>query len=116
MRSLLRTNVVWLLLAAACAGGAGSGPAPDSTAKVRIENRSSSDMDIYLRPTLNPPARLGFAHAADTVEFALARALIAGSTSFHLEARPVRGAGGTALSEPFTARAGEEIFWSIPPQ
>jgi hypothetical protein len=117
MRSLLRPNAIFLLLATACAGGSGSSdPAPHSSAKVRIENRSSSDMDIYVRPALDRPTRLGFVPASETVEFALARALIAGSTSFNLEARPVRGAGGAALSEPFMARAGEEIFWSIPPQ
>ena len=73
-------------------------------------------MDIYLRPVLDRPTRLGFVPASDTVEFALARALIAGSATFHLEARPVRAAGRPALSEPFMARPGEEIFWSIPPQ
>jgi len=118
MRSLLHASAISLLLAtAACAGGSGGGdPAPDSSAKVRIENRSTSDMDIYVRPSLDRPIRLGFVPASDTAEFALARALFAGSAGFHLEARPVRAAGRPVLSEPFTARAGEEIFWSIPPQ
>lgn len=117
MRPLLHVYAICLLLlAGGCGGNTASGPAPDSRGTVRIENRSSSDMDIYIRPALKPAARLGFVPASETVEFALARALIAGSASFHLEARPVRGAGGTAVSEPFTAGAGEEIFWSIPPQ
>lgn len=118
MRSLLHASAIFLLLASvACAGGSGGGdPAPDSSAKVRIENRSSSDMDIYVRPSLDRPIRLGFVPASDTVEFALARALIAGSAGFRLEARPVRAAGRPVLSDPLTARAGDEIFWSIPPQ
>jgi len=118
MHSLLHASAIALLLAtAACAGGSGGGnPAPNSNTKVRIENRASSDMDIYVRPSLAQPIRLGFVPASDTAEFALARALISGSAGFHLEARPIRAAGRPVLSEPFNARAGEEIFWSIPPQ
>ncbi len=118
MRSLLHASAISLLLAtAACAGGgAAAEPAPDSSTKVRIENRSNSDMDIYVRPSLDRPIRLGFVPASDTVEFALARALISGSAGFNLEARPVRAGGRPVLSEPYTARAGGEIFWSIPPQ
>jgi hypothetical protein len=118
MRSLLHVSAISLLLAtAACAGGsAGGGPAPDTSAEVRIENRSSSDMDIYVRPSMARSTRLGFVPASDTAEFTLSRALTAGSAGFRLEARPVRAAGRPVLSEPFNAGAGEEIFWSIPPQ
>jgi hypothetical protein len=118
MRSLLHASAISLLLAtAACAGRSGGGdPAPDSGAKVRIENRSTSDMDIYVRPSLDRPIRLGFVPASETAEFTLGRALTAGSAGFHLEARPVRAAGRPVLSEPFNAGAGEDIFWSIPPQ
>ena len=117
MTSLLRPGAAGLLLATVtCGGGTGGGPTPDSSAKVTIENRATSDMDIYVRPTLSSATRLGFVPASDTVEFMLSRALTAGSSSFYLEARPVRAAGSPVLSEPFTARAGEEIFWSIPPQ
>ena len=112
MRLLLRTSVLGLLLAA-CAGS-GANTAPEPVARVRIENRSSSDVDLYLRPALRSATRLGFVPASDTADFALARALISGAASFHLEARPIRG-GRPTLSEPFTARTGEEIFWSIPP-
>ena len=114
MRELLRTSVLSLLLAtAACARSGGTG-SPEPVARVRIENRTSSDVDIYLRPALRSASRLGFVPASDTVDFALAPALISGAASFHLEARPLRG-GSPTLSEPFTARRGEEIFWSIPP-
>jgi len=118
MRSFLHASAICLLLVTgACAGGSpGGNPTPDSSAKVRIENRSSLDMDIYIRPTSARATRLGFVPASDTAEFALARALTAGSAAFHFEARPVRGSGRPVVSEPFAARAGEEIFWSIPPQ
>lgn len=115
MYSLLRTSVLCLSLSAgACAGGSSANPAPESRATVRIENRSSSDVDIHLRPAMSPATRLGFVPAADTARFVLPRALIAGSVSFRLGARPIRG-GRSLLSEPFIARAGEEAFWSIPP-
>lgn len=117
MRSRLRSCSIALLLATgACAGGSGGEPAPNLGTRVRIENRSSSDMDIYVRPALSRATRLGFVPGSDTATFALARAVVSGSTSFFLEARPVRTSGSPAISEPFTARAGEEIFWSIPPQ
>jgi hypothetical protein len=114
MRKLLRASVLPLLLAtAACAGG-GANTAPEPVARVRIENRSSSDVDIYLRPALRSATRLGFVPASDTADFALSPALLSGAASFHLEARPIRR-GSPTRSEPFTARTGEEIFWSIPP-
>jgi hypothetical protein len=62
MRRLLRPSILPLLLAtAACAGGAtgtGTGTAPDTAGTtetasgdaLRIENRTNSDMDIYIRP------------------------------------------------------------------
>jgi hypothetical protein len=109
MRELLRSSLLALLLAAGCAPGS-----VEPAAKVRIENRSSSDVDVYLRPALRSATRIGFVPASETAEFSLARALISGAASFHLEARPIRG-GSPTSSEPFTARSGEEIFWSIPP-
>lgn len=73
-------------------------------------------MDIYLRRLSGLVSRLGFAPAAETTEFALAPAALAGSASFRLEARPARGGGRSLLSEPYTIRPGEELLWSIPPQ
>ena len=89
------------------------------TELLQLEKVNSSDLEstiATLTATLSSATRLGFVPASDTVEFMLSRALTAGSSSFYLEARPVRAAGSPVLSEPFTARAGEEIFWSIPPQ
>jgi hypothetical protein len=114
MPVLLRTSLLPLLLVAAgCAGGRAS-TSPDPSPVVRIENRSSSDVDIYLLPALTSATRVGFVPASDTVEFALARAQLSGSPSFRLEARPIRG-GSRMVSEPFNLRSGEEFFWSISP-
>lgn len=118
MRPLLHLSLLGLLIGTLGCGGKSTDeePTPDATRKVRIENRTSSDVDIYVRPALARPIRLGFVPASETVDFVLARGMVSGAASFHLEARPIRAGGRPALSEPFTARPGEEIFWSIPPQ
>jgi hypothetical protein len=118
MSTVLRTAAVCLLLAnLACAGGSSSEqPTPNSRGKVKIENRSSLNMDIYVRKTFSSPIRLGYLPASETREYTLPAAMVAGSASFRLEARPVRGAGSREVSEPFSARSGDEVFWSIPPQ
>ena len=118
MRSLLQLSLLGLLIGTlGCASkSTGDEPAPDKTPKVRIENRTSSDVDIYVRPALARPIRLGFVPASETVDFILARGMVSGAASFSLEARPIREAGRAVVSEPLTARPGEEIFWSIPPQ
>jgi hypothetical protein len=114
MRELLRTSVLSLLLASAGCAGNGVNTAPEPVARARIENRSNWDVDIYLRPAQRPATRLGFVPAADTADFALPPVLITGAGSFTLEARRMRG-GRAIASELFTARTGDEIFWSIPP-
>jgi len=106
-----------LLVTSACAGGSTTNDAdtaPETRGKIRVENRTSQDMDIYILPSLDRPIRLGFAPASETVEFALNRAALAGKSSFFLQGRPVRGSGNPVTSEPFTV--GNEIVWSIPPQ
>lgn len=125
MRRLLRPTLLSLLTAtAACAGTTSSGgPAPDTTGTtetgsggvLRIENRSNSDMDIYIRPQARGPVRVGFVPGGETATFKLSPAMISGTNSFRIEARPIAGAGGPTVSEPFNVRRGEETFWSIPP-
>jgi hypothetical protein len=116
MRLLLHISAA-VLFASACAGGSGSGgTSPDAGQSVRVENRSSSDMDIYLRRSSDrSTVRIGFVPASDTADIPLPRTLTAGSSSFRLEARPVRAGGSSPEpSEPFQPGRGE-IFWSIPP-
>lgn len=120
MYSLLRTAPLFLSLVlggsalTACARSSGESTAPESGATVRIENRSSRPVDIYVRPSQGGSTRIGFVPALETAKFSLSRALLAGAVSFRLEARPIRG-GGSFVSEPFDPRSGDEIFWSIPP-
>ena len=128
MHRLLRPSLLSLSLAtAACAGNtAGGGAAPDTTGatgttetsgagSLRIENRTNHDMDIYLRPQARGAVRVGFVPGGETATFKLSPAMISGTNSFRIEARPISGGDGPTLSEPYNVRQGEEIFWSIPP-
>ena len=128
MRKLLRPSLLSILTAtAACAGNTSSGgTAPDTTAAtattegeaggaLRIENRTNQDRDIYIRAQSRGPIRVGFVPGGETATFKLSPAMLSGTNSFRIEARPIAGGGSTTVSEPFNVRVGEETFWSIPP-
>ena len=131
MRRLLRPSLFSLLTAtAACAGNTSgsSGAAPDTTGTgetaaaetapggaLRIENRTNQDRDIYIRAQSRGPIRVGFVPGGETATFKLSPAMLSGTNSFRIEARPIAGGGSTTVSEPFNVRVGEETFWSIPP-
>ena len=128
MRRLLRPSLLSLLMAtAACAGNtSSSGTAPDTTGTtgttetasggtLRIENRTNQDRDIYIRPQSRGSIRVGFVPGGETATFKLSPAMLSGTNSFRIEARPIAGGGSTTVSEPFNVRVGEETFWSIPP-
>lgn len=106
-------------LGSACGGasrGASPGePAPAAGARLAVDNRSSSDMDVYVRGQGGAPTRLGLAPASDTTVFTLSPALIVGAKTLRFEARPIDG-GQSVLSDQFDVRPGDEVNWSIPPQ
>ena len=120
MPTLLRVPAMLLLLTVSCSSGQNSHPAPDpqrdEQARVRIENRASVDMDIYLLRADGQSMRLGFVAGGETSTFALPATLTSGATSITFEARPVRRSGQAVTSEPFPITRDEEISWSIPPQ
>jgi hypothetical protein len=120
MPALLRPSLLVLLFTIACSSGGSPDPAPSpepgDQSRVRIENRSSLDMDIYLVRSDGQRFRLGFAPGGETVVFALPPTLTAGATSVQFEARPVRRSGQSVLSEPFGIGMDDEITWSVPPQ
>ena len=120
MLTALRIPLLVVLLAAACGRGNAPpiAPDPDATeqARVRIENRASVDMDVYLIRNDEQRMRLGFVVGGETATFALPATLTAGAMSVRFEARPVRRSGQTVTSEPFAVGRGEEITWSISPQ
>jgi hypothetical protein len=130
MRGLLRPSLLALFTAtAACAGNTSSaGTPPDTTGAaetaaaetapggaLRIENRTNQDRDIYIRPQSRGAIRVGFVPGGETATFKLSPAMLSGTNSFRIEARPMGGGSSTTVSEPFNVRVGEETFWSIPP-
>jgi hypothetical protein len=116
MPPLLRLSAVLFVLATACHSGSPGTTVPADQTRVRIENRNSVDMDIYVRRSEGRVSRLGFAPADQTVTFALPAAITAGTPWIQLEARPARGAGELAVSEQFPVKQGDEITWSVPAQ
>ena len=121
MVSFLRLPFLLMVFAISCSGGnPATTPAPepqtDDQARVRIENRASVDMDIYLVRSDGQAMRLGFVAGGDTSTFALPATLTAGANSIRFQARPVRRSGEAVTSEPFGVSSGGEISWSIPPQ
>jgi hypothetical protein len=116
MSRLLRYPTLLILTClVACRTSPGSTD-PSNQTRARIENRSSLDVDIYVRRNDGRTTRLGFASANETTTFALPPTITAGAAWIRFEARPVRGSGEPVLSEPFQVRIGEEISWSVPPQ
>jgi hypothetical protein len=103
-----------VLVGPACAANQGDSGTP-TQATVDVENRSSYDMDLYVRSSRRT-SRLGLAPAGETTSFKLSRALLAGEGLVRFEGRPVRGQSRPVQSEPFAIRTGEQITWSIPPQ
>lgn len=111
-----RLAAPFLVAAIACFGGAPGSPEPNEQTRARIENRSSLDMDIYVRRNDGRISPLGLAPAGETTTFALSPSITAGAAWVRFEARPVRGSGKTVISEPFPIQMGEEVSWSVPPQ
>jgi hypothetical protein len=121
MPTLLRPLAFLLLLTIACSSGSSTSrpaasPEPSDVPRVRIENRASLDMDIYVVRSDGQRARLGFVAGGDSSVFALPPAMTAGANSITFEARPVRRSGQAVVSEPFGVHESEEIAWSVPPQ
>ncbi len=111
---------------AACAsstqgtGETADGPAPEASdaGTLRVVNRSSTDMDIYVVRS-GQQVRIGLAPGGETTSFALTTALMTGGGVVHFEAVPTRSAPGvrTAIrSDPATVRGGQIVTLDVPPQ
>jgi hypothetical protein len=122
MPALLRPSVLLLSFTLACSSSSSTGaspepsPEPSDVPRVRIENRASLDMDIFVIRTDRQRVRLGFVAGGETAVFALPASVTAGTTSVTFEARPVRRSGESVVSEPFQVIRGTEITWSVSPQ
>jgi hypothetical protein len=82
--------------------------------KVRVENQAPLDMDIFIWSDDARATRLGFVPAGDTAVFVLPKVATNKVAFVHLEARPVRGSGEPATSEPFAPPKESMIAWAIP--
>ena len=117
MRPFAAISLLLALLLPACSWHA---PAPKTSpevvptggATVSVDNRSASNMDVYVQRR-DGPVRLGFSPAKTTTRFTLAPGLIAGSGIVQFSARPTRG-GESASSDPFTVHPGDDLSWVIP--
>jgi hypothetical protein len=118
MPTWLRMFPLFFVLATACHSGAASpGDAvPSDQTRARIENQNFMDIDIYVRRSDGRVSRLGFVPSNQKATFALPAGVTAGSPWIQFEARPARGSGELAVSEPFPVKHGDEITWSVPPQ
>lgn len=121
MPAFLRMPALLLvLLTASCSSGGSPDTTPDPDSgdqpRARIENRASVDMDIFVVRSDDERIRLGFVSGGETATFALPPTVTVGSGTIRFEARPVRRAGNSLVSEPFAIRSGEVLAWSIPPQ
>jgi hypothetical protein len=114
------STLLMLLLILACGGGGAPNPAPDPDSgdqpRVRIDNRTSLDMDVYAVRNDGERVRLGFVSGGEKAVFALPATVTSGTTTIRFEARPVRRGGEPVVSEIFGVHTGEEIAWSIPSQ
>jgi hypothetical protein len=115
-RPLIRfAAAVALLAAPACAANQSSDSDPSLQGRLEVENRSSSDMDLYVASDRGGSVRLGLAPASETTAFKLTTGMLAGAGTIRFQARPLRG-GQPVVSDPYKVRPGEQIVWSIPPQ
>jgi hypothetical protein len=113
---MARRLVPWFLVfLAACTGGGSNTPSPQAPGQVTVDNRSSLDMDLYIRRR-DQRSRLGFAPANQKTVFALTPTLTGGPGLIRFEARPVRGGGEAVVSDLMDVKPGDRIAWSIPPQ
>lgn len=105
-----------LFASSACAASRTNDSEAAVPTRLEVDNRSSLDMDIYLRGERGGAARIGLAPGGEITSFALTRSLLAGAGVVRFEGRPVRGQGQSVVSEPFRVQVGSVITWSVPPQ
>ena len=100
MSSLIRWSLMLALILSCSSRSADSGPQPESSALLRVENQAFSDMVIYaVRGTQR--VRLGLATGNSTQSFPIPSYLIRGAGPIRFLADPV-GSNRTPVSEEIT--------------
>ena len=114
-----RAPVLLLLLAlatSACSSLFTKGPAiPVEPSYVRVENRSTFDMTIYVIRDGAQRIRLGTANGNSSSRFRIPPDLIFGPTTLRFQADPI-GSSRAGTSEEIVATPGDEVRLVIPPR
>jgi len=103
-------------LGAGCAGNQSSGSegAQQWVGQLQVENRSSSDMDIYV-VRRGDRLRLGLAPSNKTTNFNLSPAQVAGGSVRFVAVPLAGGPGEAARSDPVNPSPRDTIVLTIPP-
>jgi hypothetical protein len=114
MRTLLLALVASTATACASRGDAAERERENS-ASVRVENRSWSDMRVYVLTTAGMRTRLGTVNGSSTSTLRIPASIVSGGRELVFEVDPV-GSRATATSFSIFVRAGETVTLTIPPQ
>lgn len=122
MRVVTRASflVLSLLAVAACATGGGSTGSTESSgdagesALVRVDNRSTYLMTVYVVRSSGSRRRLGQVRSLSTATFTLPDGLVFGVTPLRFQADPV-GIQRAPISSEITVVPGDTVTLTIPP-
>jgi hypothetical protein len=89
------------------------GVSPDAPTLVRVENRTSDDMTIYVLRS-GQRLRLGTVNVGQTQTFKLAKTIVVGMTTLRFIADPI-GGRINSISEEISLNPGEEIVLRLGP-
>lgn len=114
-----RLPVLLLVLVAILVGACGSRQAAEErreqgSAPLRVENRSWSDMRVYVA-TIGQRTRLGTVPGSSTMTLRIPAHIVSGGRELVFEVDPV-GSRATATSFSIFVRPGEQVRLTIPPQ
>ena len=119
MRVLLA--IVLTLSIAACAKTATTSTNANASAEtieptyVKVENRSFTDMNIYVIRSAGQRIRLGMVSGASNATFQIPQGLLFGTTALRFLADPI-GSSRTPVSDEIGIRPGDTVTLTIPPQ
>ena len=107
-------GAVWLWGCASGSQRADDNAGPSPQAVLEVDNRSVSDMDIFVVRT-GQRIRLGLAPGSEVTRFGLPTSLITAAGFARFEAVPLTGPGEAARTEPVKVTPGDTVRLSVPP-
>lgn len=112
MRAPRRLFPLLFLLLTACGGTRNAGRPAEERTTVRVENRSWSDVTVYVLRS-SQRIRLGTVSGTTTRVLTIPETLIFGTTPLRFLADPI-GSGQTPISQEIAVRPGDEVQMIIP--